>query len=375
MKILLVILLLPILTFGQVLNVKVFRTHGGNGNNSQYPNYANSRADMDKMVSTAYSNTTLWWKGTINTTTCLNWNTWTTISSAGANIPNNGEYFSVEISGIFTPVETGTYIFGVDSDDGADLIINNVLVSTYYGGHGMGGYQLGSINLIAGTPYTFISRIQEYGGGEGLAIAWKRPSQTTYTLQPAELGIYIPPVTISGIVSVPILTSYPTLSLYKVDGSTETLVETKTVATNGTYSFTVPTNNTTYKLYPSLIIQGITLTDFNLIWGEVKNINTPNNIQSGLVITGTKQWKAADINLNGILDLGDAFLAAAHITGLKPINQVLWFTSTNYDIINKTNFSTINPITSFTFNITTSNIIQNIKYCILGDINLSHSSQ
>jgi hypothetical protein len=46
----------------------------------------------------------------------------------------------------------------------------------------------------------------------------------------------------------------------------------------------------------------------------------------------------------------------------------------DYDNINKTNFPTIIPVTSFTINVATSNVIQNIKYCILGDINLSHSS-
>lgn len=374
MRILLVILLFPIFTFGQTLNVKVFRTHAGNGNTSQYPNFANNRSQMDMMVSTAYSNTTLWWSGTMNATTCLNFTTWTTMTNAGASIPNNGDFYAVEVSGIFTPVETGTYFFGINSDDGSDLIINGTLVTSYYGGHGMGGYQIGSINLVAGTSYTFVARMQEYGGGDGLAVVWRRPSQGAYSLQPAELGIYVPPAIISGIVTVPTLTSYPTISLYRMNGTTETLVETKTVATNGSYSFTVPANNTTYKIYPSLSIQGITSQDFDLIWAEVKNINTPNNIQSGLIMTGTKQWKAADVNRNGILDLGDAYLVSAHLSGLRPINQVLWFSSTNYDLINKTNFSTIQPVASFTISVGTTNVTQNIKYCILGDINLSHSS-
>lgn len=375
MRILLVILLFPIITFGQTLNVKVFRTHAGNGNTSQYPNFANNRSQMDMMVSTSYSNTTLWWNGVMNATTCLNFTAWTTMTSAGASIPNNGDFYAVEVSGIFTPTETGVYWFGINSDDGSDLIINGTLVTSYYGGHGMGGYQIGSISLVAGTSYTFTARMQEYGGGDGMAVVWKRPSQGGYSLQPSELGIVVPLATISGIVSVPTLTSYPTLNLYRLNGTVETLVETKTTATNGTYSFTVPANNTTYKIYPSLTVQGITSADFNLIWGEVKNINTPNNITSGLIMTGTKQWKAADINRNGMLDLGDTYLVAAHLSGLRLINQVLWFTSTNYDLLNKTNFSTINPVTSFTLNVVTSNITQNIKYCILGDINLSHSSQ
>lgn len=366
--------MIPIITFGQTLNVKVFRTHAGNGNTSQYPNFANNRSQMDIMTSTAYSNTTLWWSGVMNATTCLNFTNWTTMTSAGASIPNNGDFYAVEVSGVFTPVETGTYFFGINSDDGSDLLINGTLVTSYYGGHGMSGYQYGSISLVAGTSYTFMARMQEYGGGDGMAVVWKRPSQGGYSLQPAELGIVLPPATISGTVTVPTLTSYPSLSLYRVVGTTETLVETKTVATNGTYSFTVPANNSTYKIYPSLAFQGVTLADFNLAWGEVKNINTPNNLASGLIMTGTKQWKASDVNKNGILDLGDVFLISAHVSGLSPINQILWFTAANYDIINKTNFGVVSPQQSFTVSVATSNVTQNIKYCILGDVNLSHSS-
>ena len=65
----------------------------------------------------------------------------------------------------------------------------------------------------------------------------------------------------------------------------------------------MPQQNSTYKLVPSLTIQGITSADFDLAWGEAQNINTPSNTVSGLVITGTKQWKAADVNENGVLDL------------------------------------------------------------------------
>ena len=360
--------------FAQNLNVKVFSTHSGNGNTSQYGTYANSVSDMDKMTNTAYSNTRLNWSGQMAITTCLNWTYWQLMSSAGASIPNNGEFFSVEVTGTFTPVETGTYIFGINSDDGSDLLLNGTLVTSYYGGHGMGGPVYGSISLVAGTAYTFKARMQEYGGGEGLTLIWKRPSQGSYSLQPAELGVYTP-IYLTGNVSVPTLTSYPTLSLYKVVSGVDNLVSTITIPASGNYSFTLPSQNTTYKLVPSLSVQGLTIEDFNLAFSESQNINTPNNLQSGLVMTGTKQWKAADVNKNGKLDLGDAYLIAAHITNFRPLTEVLWFTATNYDLITKNNFGTITPVTSFTFNVTTSSVSQNIKYCILGDVNLSHSSQ
>jgi hypothetical protein len=155
----------------------------------------------------------------------------------------------------------------------------------------------------------------------------------------------------------------------------DVLVDYKTVATNGTYTFVLPNQNSTYKLVPSLTVQGITSADFTLVWNEMQNESTPPVTAQGLVMTGTKQWKAADVNENGVLDLGDAYLIAAHNSGYRLINKVLWFTAANYDLITRSNFSTINPVTSFTLNVTTSDITKNIKYCILGDVNLSHSSQ
>ena len=168
--------------------VKIYSTHNGNGNTSQYAAYPASATEMDKLFSTAYSNTTLRWNNQMAASTCLNWSTWGTIANAGATVPNNGEYFSTEVSGTFTAAVTGSYSFGINSDDGSDLFINGTLVTSYYGGHGMSGPVYGSISLTAGTQYTFKARMQEYGGGEGLAVVWKRPGQTTYSLQTSELG-------------------------------------------------------------------------------------------------------------------------------------------------------------------------------------------
>lgn len=170
------------------LSTKVFSTHNGNGNTSQYPQYANSVSDMDKMVNTAYSNTVQKWSGSLAATTILNWSSASTIVNAGATVPNSYEYFSVEVTGTLIPTQTGTYSFGISSDDGSDLLINGSLVTSQYGGHGMGAYSYGSINLTAGTSYTFKARMQEFGGGEGLAVIWKKPSGTTYSIYTDELS-------------------------------------------------------------------------------------------------------------------------------------------------------------------------------------------
>jgi hypothetical protein len=205
---------------------------------------------------------------------------------------------------------------------------------------------------------------------------WTNPQDQTFT------GFYAANTTnqvslgsISGTISVPTLSTYPTISLFRVVNGSDVFVEMKTVTSSGYYTFSIPFQNSTYKLIPSFDVDGITSNDFNLVYDECRNINTPPNTTSGLVMTGNRQWKAADVNKNGKLDLGDAYLVASHITNFIPITEVLWFNATDYNNITRLNFGTINPVTSFTINIGTSSVVQNIKYCILGDVNLSHSSQ
>ncbi len=205
---------------------------------------------------------------------------------------------------------------------------------------------------------------------------WTNPEQQTFTdFYSANVTNQVSLGSISGTISVPTLSTYPTISLFRVINGVDNLIETKTVTSSGFFTFSIPVQNSTYKLVPSFSVDGVTSQDFNLVFDETKNISTPTSTPSGLVLTGTKQWKASDVNRNGILDLGDAYLIAAHITGFRPITEVLWFSSSNYDLINKNNFGSINPVTSFTLNFTTNSLIQNIKYCVLGDVNLSHSSQ
>jgi hypothetical protein len=155
---------------------------------------------------------------------------------------------------------------------------------------------------------------------------WSNPADATFT------GFYSANTTntvaitntLTGTVSIPAgLSSRPLLTLYRVVNGNDVLVDYKTVATNGTYTFVLPNQNSTYKLVPSLTVQGITSADFTLVWNEMQNESTPPVTAQGLVMTGTKQWKAADVNENGVLDLGDAYLIAAHNSGYRLINKVL----------------------------------------------------
>lgn len=62
-----------------------------------------------------------------------------------------------------------------------DLFIDNINVANHYGGHGIAGLgsHTGTINLVEGIKYTFRARMQENGGGEGLRVFWRRPSESS----------------------------------------------------------------------------------------------------------------------------------------------------------------------------------------------------
>ena len=170
-------------------SVKIFKTHNGNGSTSQYANWPLTRSEMDKCFNTAYSNTTSYWSGTISGTYSLNFGSYTTLTGQGASVPSGGDYYSTEVTFYFTPKETGTYTFGLTSDDGGDLwLVNYGSVIEWYGGKGVGQYVYGSVSLTKGTTYTFIARMQEYQGGDGLYVYWKRPSQSGYSYQSDEVG-------------------------------------------------------------------------------------------------------------------------------------------------------------------------------------------
>jgi len=168
--------------------VRVFRTHYGNGNTSQYAQYPSTRSEMDKLFNTTFAATTWWWQGNINGGTSLNFTAYTTLTSAGVSVPSGGDYYATEVTFNFVAAETGTYSFGITSDDGSDLTINGTSVIEYYGGKGIGTYKYGSYSMTKGNSYTIVARMQEYGGGDGLIVKWKRPSQSSYSLQLSEVG-------------------------------------------------------------------------------------------------------------------------------------------------------------------------------------------
>jgi len=180
--------------------------------------------------------------------------------------------------------------------------------------------------------------------------------------------------TISGTVTIPSgLTTRPQLKLYLVDSNGETLVQTVTVATNGTYTLNPTKYNATFKVVPTFN-PVLTSADFDLVFNESQNENTPNNTPSGIYLNSGPKMRAGDINDDGVVTIPDAYLLGANLTGMITFDNVWWYTASDFNSITPSNYKTVTPVTSFTVNFVTSSITLNIKYIVKGDSNLSHSS-
>ena len=187
--------------------------------------------------------------------------------------------------------------------------------------------------------------------------------------------VTIIPETIGGTISIPTgLSVRPTVKLYSVIGGVETLVQTVTVGTTGTYTLNPTQYNVTYKVVP-LYSPTLTSTDLSTLLDEAKNVSVPPVLSPGLVLTTGPKMMAGDINNDGNVYIDDAYLVARNLSGAAPFNTIYWFTSSDYSTITLSNFNTITPSTHFTVNFTTSSVTLNLKYIVLGDTDLSSSSQ
>ena len=175
MKKLLVTFLLTILSFvtysqsgvGYV-NYTSYKTHNGNGVTNQYTAHPSNAAEFDAILNTANSNTTITHTGEVPLSIMCDGSTQTPHWS--------GDFYAIKFEFWFTPTQTGNYSFGINSDDASDLSVDGTIITTYYGGHGAGGYQYGSKSMVVGTRYKIVARYQEYGGGDALFVRWSRPS-------------------------------------------------------------------------------------------------------------------------------------------------------------------------------------------------------
>lgn len=312
-------------------SVKIFKTHNGNGSTNQYAQYPATRIEMDKLFNTAYSNTTLFWSGTISGTYSLNFNQYSTLTGQGASVPVNGDYYSTEVTFYFVPKETGTYTFGLTSDDGGDLyLVGSGNVIEWYGGKGVGQYVYGNVSLTKGTTYTFIARMQEYGGGDGLYVYWKRPSQSTYSYQSDEIGV-----------------ASTNTTAWALDATAYT-------NTNGLYSLS-RTSGTGVEWY----IQFDAVTPTAQL--QTTDINGACNVVLGKTAFNGAYYYMYDVNGDGKITVSDAYYIGARKQGrfsswVNTFTSKL-FTTTEYNDIKATSSnlkSTYAGVSSITINSPTS---------------------
>ena len=102
---------------------------------------------------------------------------------------SNDDY-SLTVSGYFIPQESGTYTFTCEGDDGVFFLLNGEVVASHPGGHGTSniGNHTGTSSLTAGTKYTLNAYQQERGGGTGLRVFWKTPTNSTWTIHADEIS-------------------------------------------------------------------------------------------------------------------------------------------------------------------------------------------
>jgi hypothetical protein len=164
------------------------------------------------------------------------------------------------------------------------------------------------------------------------------------------------------------------MKLFKVNGTSLTLVDSVVVDSNGDYILKPDSYNTTYRVVPSYS-PTLTTTDLTILLNEAKNVSVPPALTPGLVLTTGPKMIAGDINGDGKVYIDDGYLLASNLSGMIPFNTIYWFTLSDYSTITLSNFNTIIPSSHFTINFTTSSVTLNIKYIVLGDTDLSSSSQ
>lgn len=77
--------------------------------------------------------------------------------------------------------EGGTYEFGLDPDDSADLFINGKRVAYFYGGRGQAGSPSGTTTgstVLQAGYHRVLMRHHEASGGQGLSLYYKAPSSS-----------------------------------------------------------------------------------------------------------------------------------------------------------------------------------------------------
>jgi len=234
-------------------------------------------------------------------------------------LPYNGSYTGIKITGWFVPKETGTYQFFINGDDAVDFSLDGKVVTSFYGPHGFGANVVGSVSLVAGKSYTFMARYQNWSGGWGMDLEWKRPSQYNWAIQADEC--------------------------YSTSPSTPT----KKAITN--FNFNTNITPTTFSVGSALSSAGsidiTTLLDSNKINTGYKAIITPGQVE----------WSYTNPNANWLNGNSRLLIDMRQVGGIDPtkINSVKIFdayegnmTYTSHDANGWAIYTVPSPLTKIT---------------------------
>jgi len=97
----------------------------------------------------------------------------------------NSEYLSVFKGYLYAPTD-GIYQIGIDGDDAVEVIIDDEVITGWYGGHGRAGsaQYITPINLQAGY-HDLEFRHQERLGGDNYYLYWQKPSDSSMSITSA----------------------------------------------------------------------------------------------------------------------------------------------------------------------------------------------
>jgi beta-glucosidase len=104
------------------------------------------------------------------------------IGSPAPGVPSDN--FSVKWTGTLTPPETGTYTFGLTSDDGSRLIINGQELIDNWRDQGP-TTETAQVDLTAGQPVDVEVDYYEAGGGAMVNLGWRVPGAAALLLERA----------------------------------------------------------------------------------------------------------------------------------------------------------------------------------------------
>jgi hypothetical protein len=259
------------------------------------------------------------------------------------------------------------------------------------------GNQIGSQAYIIHNKYK-INSVEANFASDSITINWARLftqdgntiGDNVANLTNKSMSVFLKGnLTISGKIWLAAnMTSKPTiLAIDAVDG---TVASSVAVATDGTYTLDNIEQNTKYKiqlLFPKAELttirdNAVTITDGAKVYDEFVNTDV-NQVYTRQYLKSGLSYLQADINKSAGLDGGDAYGIYASVAGLKPIDTaglIKVFTATEYDdlVLGQNQWSSwpafLNRMDFIYDSIGTANLVVNLKYAIVGDVNRSHSS-